>query len=63
MVAAAFILAAGLAYWLSRRVSALVHTTNALIRGDYAVRLKDGTKLSVSRARREELERRLGVEE
>ena len=39
MVAAAFILAAGLAYWLSRRVSALVHTTNALIRGDYTVRL------------------------
>lgn len=29
--------------------------------GDYAVRLKDGTKLSVSRARREELERRLGT--
>jgi two-component system LytT family response regulator len=28
--------------------------------GDYAVRLKDGTKLSVSRSRREELERRLG---
>ena len=28
--------------------------------GDYAVRLKDGTKLSVSRARREELEKRLG---
>jgi two-component system, OmpR family, sensor histidine kinase BaeS len=39
MVVAAFILAAGLAYWLSRRVSALVHTTNALIRGDYTVRL------------------------
>jgi two-component system, OmpR family, sensor histidine kinase BaeS len=39
MVVAAFILAAGLAYWLSRRVSAMVHTTNALIRGDYAVRL------------------------
>jgi two-component system LytT family response regulator len=29
--------------------------------GDYGVRLKDGTKLSVSRARRDELERRLGV--
>lgn len=28
--------------------------------GDYAVRLKDGTELSVSRAKREELERRLG---
>lgn len=27
--------------------------------GDYAVRLKDGTELSVSRSRREELERRL----
>ncbi len=39
MVVAAFMLAAGLAYWLSRRIGALVHTTNALIRGDYAVRL------------------------
>ena len=29
--------------------------------GDYAVRLKDGTELSVSRARREALEERLGV--
>jgi two-component system LytT family response regulator len=29
--------------------------------GDYAVRLKDGTELSVSRARREALEARLGV--
>jgi two-component system LytT family response regulator len=29
--------------------------------GDYAVRLKDGTELSLSRNRREELERRLGV--
>ncbi|MBV9495233.1 MAG: response regulator transcription factor [Acidobacteria bacterium] len=29
--------------------------------GDYAVRLKDGTELSVSRARREELEQRLGM--
>jgi two-component system LytT family response regulator len=28
--------------------------------GDYAVRLKNGTELSVSRARREELEQRLG---
>jgi two-component system, OmpR family, sensor histidine kinase BaeS len=36
---AAFVLAAGLAYWLSRRVRALVHLTNALIRGDYTVRL------------------------
>jgi two-component system, OmpR family, sensor histidine kinase BaeS len=39
MVVAAFVLAAGLAYWLSRRVRALVHTTNALIRGDYTARL------------------------
>jgi len=30
--------------------------------GDYAVRLKDGTELSVSRARRDELEQRLGVQ-
>jgi two-component system LytT family response regulator len=29
--------------------------------GDYAVRLKDGTELSVSRARRDALEQRLGV--
>ena len=29
--------------------------------GDYAVRLKDGTELSLSRNRREELEKRLGV--
>ncbi len=29
--------------------------------GDYAVRLKDGTELSVSRHRRDELEQRLGV--
>jgi two-component system LytT family response regulator len=29
--------------------------------GDYAVRLKDGTELSLSRNRREELERKLGV--
>lgn len=29
--------------------------------GDYAVRLKDGTELSVSRGRREALEQRLGV--
>jgi len=39
MLLAAFLLAAGLAYWLTRRVRALVHTTNALIRGDYTVRL------------------------
>jgi two-component system, OmpR family, sensor histidine kinase BaeS len=39
MVVAAFVLSAGLAYWLSRRVRALVHLTNALIRGDYTVRL------------------------
>jgi two-component system LytT family response regulator len=30
--------------------------------GDYAVKLKDGTELSVSRNRREELEARLGIE-
>jgi two-component system, OmpR family, sensor histidine kinase BaeS len=39
MIVAAFVLAAGLAYWLSRRARALVHATNALIRGDYGVRL------------------------
>lgn len=30
--------------------------------GDYAVRLRDGTRLKVSRSRREELEARLGIE-
>lgn len=39
MVLAAFVLAAGLAYWLTRRVRALVSATNALIRGDYGARL------------------------
>ena len=39
MLLAAFVLAAGLAYWLTRRVRALVQTTNALIRGDYTARL------------------------
>jgi two-component system sensor histidine kinase BaeS len=39
MVLAAFVLAAGLAFWLTRRVRALVSATNALIRGDYAARL------------------------
>lgn len=39
---------------------------DALLRrpgGDYAVRMKDGAELSLSRARREELERRLGTGE
>lgn len=45
--------------------SAIVRLTlvDALLRragGDYAVRLKDGTELSLSRARREELEQKLG---
>lgn len=39
------------------RIDALLHGSG----GDYAVRLKDGTKLSVSRSRREALEERLGV--
>jgi two-component system, OmpR family, sensor histidine kinase BaeS len=39
MVLAALGLAAGLAYWLTRRVRALVRGTNALIRGDYAARV------------------------
>jgi two-component system, OmpR family, sensor histidine kinase BaeS len=39
MLLAALGLAAGLAYWLTRRVRALVHATNALIRGDYGTRL------------------------
>jgi len=40
MVLAALALGAGLAYWLSRRVRALVHTTHALIRGDYTARVE-----------------------
>jgi len=39
------------------RIDALLHAAG----GDYAVRLKDGTELSVSRARREELEGRVGA--
>jgi two-component system sensor histidine kinase BaeS len=39
MVLAALGLAAGLAYWLTRRVRALVRGTNALIHGDYAARV------------------------
>jgi two-component system sensor histidine kinase BaeS len=39
MLLAALVLGAGLAYWLSRRVRALVQTTHALIRGDYTARL------------------------
>ena len=39
------------------RVDTLLHAAG----GDYAVRLKDGTELSVSRSRREELEERVGA--
>ncbi len=39
MVLAALGLAAGLAYWLTRRVRALVRGTNALIHGDYTARV------------------------
>jgi two-component system LytT family response regulator len=39
------------------RIDTLSHAAG----GDYAVRLKDGTELSVSRSRREELEERLGI--
>jgi two-component system LytT family response regulator len=45
-----------------RSVIVRLDLVDALLRapgGDYAVRLKDGTKLSVSRARRDELARRL----
>ena len=40
------------------RVDALLHAPG----GDYAVRLKDGTELSVSRTRRDELAAKLGVD-
>lgn len=39
MLAASLLLAAGLAYWLTRRIRALAQATNALIRGDYALTL------------------------
>ncbi|HEV7768957.1 MAG TPA: LytTR family DNA-binding domain-containing protein [Thermoanaerobaculia bacterium] len=39
------------------RIETLLHAAG----GDYAVRLTDGTELSVSRSRREELEARVGV--
>src|SRR5215813_10594530 len=39
MVVAALGLAAGLAYWLTRRVRALMRGTNALIHGDYTARV------------------------
>jgi two-component system LytT family response regulator len=39
------------------RIDTLLHAAG----GDYAVRLKDGTELSVSRSRREELEERVGL--
>ena len=35
MLLAALLLGAGLAYWLTRRIRALAHATNALIHGDY----------------------------
>jgi two-component system LytT family response regulator len=39
------------------KIDTLLHAAG----GDYAVRLKDGTELSVSRTRREELEERVGA--
>jgi two-component system, LytTR family, response regulator len=39
------------------RIDTLLHAAG----GDYAVRLKDGTELSVSRSRRDELEAKMGV--
>lgn len=39
------------------RIDTLLHAAG----GDYAVRLKDGTELSVSRSRREELEEKVGA--
>jgi two-component system LytT family response regulator len=39
------------------RIESMLHRPG----GDYAVRLKDGTELDVSRARRDELQRRLGI--
>ena len=47
-----------------RSVIVRMDRVDAMLRspgGDYAVRLKDGTKLSVSRARRDILEQKLGI--
>jgi two-component system LytT family response regulator len=47
-----------------RSVIVRLDRVEAMLRGpggDYAVRLKDGTELSVSRAKRDELERKLGA--
>ena len=46
---------------LARKRLALVDTLLRGAGGDYEVQLKNGFKLPVSRSRREELERRLGV--
>jgi two-component system sensor histidine kinase BaeS len=40
MLAAALVLAAGIAYWLTRRIRSLALATDALIRGDYAARVE-----------------------
>jgi two-component system LytT family response regulator len=40
---------------------ALIDTFHRGAGGDYEVQLKGGTRLRVSRTRREELERRLGI--
>ena len=37
MLVASLLLAAGLAYWLTRRIRALAQATNALIRGEYSI--------------------------
>jgi two-component system, OmpR family, sensor histidine kinase BaeS len=39
MLVAALLLGAGLAYWLTRRITVLARGTNALIQGDYDVRV------------------------
>lgn len=40
MLLASLLLAAGLAYWLTRRIRAIAQATNALIRGDHSVTLE-----------------------
>jgi two-component system sensor histidine kinase BaeS len=41
MLGASLLLGAGLAHWLTRRVRAIAHGAEALMRGDYAVRVPD----------------------
>ena len=54
----------GIFFRIHRSAIVRIDRIESLLRssgGDYAVRLKGGTELSVSRSRREELEERIGM--